>query len=81
MCLQVTLQIAKLLEGPVAVRTLKGTLLCICICPAAAFLHGNQKSSDLVIVVVFECLSDRMVGTSFLFTLGGGFITPLLKTP
>lgn len=77
-CLQVTLEVAELLEGPVAVRTLEGTLLCIR--PAAALLHCHQKSSNLVTFVLFERSSDRIVGTSLLFSLRGRLIIPLLKS-
>lgn len=65
-CLQVTLQVAELLESPVAVWALKGTLLHV---DPAAFFHGDQKPSDLVIFMVFERRPSRSLFRPF-FLLG-----------
>jgi len=49
--LQVTLQVAELLEGPAAVGALEGTVLFV---DDVAFLHCDQKSGDLVIAAFCE---------------------------
>lgn len=47
--LQVTLQVAELVESPVAVCALEGAMLCVDL---TAFFHRHQKPRDLVTFMV-----------------------------
>lgn len=61
-----TLEVAELLESPVAARALEGTLLRV---DSVAFFHRDQKSSDLVFFVLFKRFLHRTTIRGLLFGL------------